>query len=272
MLLRLELFLHFVCAVAAIFLNSCSRRTDAGDVIQARPLVYYHKVVKNESLGDIAKRYDMSMKEICRLNGISASTVLVPGQRIFILPTAHTQSKSPTISINETYSDSNHNIVENVTPDQENEQEEYLFPERAGSEFIWPVKGRVLRHFKDVLPNGTSNEGINISAPLNVAVRACADGDVVDVGELVVGFGKMIILSHDNGMISIYGHLQEIALNRPTSGERVRVTQGQVIGRVGKTGNVRVPQLHFQLRNQQKQPVNPIKCLPKEESALDENS
>ena len=72
----------------------------------------------------------------------------------------------------------------------------------------------------------------------------------------------MIILSLDNGMIAIYGHLQEISLPKASDGQPVRVKRGQVIGRVGKTGNVRVPQLHFQLRDSAKQPVNPLKVLP----------
>jgi murein DD-endopeptidase MepM/ murein hydrolase activator NlpD len=140
-------------------------------------------------------------------------------------------------------------------------KEEFLDYEDTGSLCIWPVKGRILRRFKETLPNGTPSEGINIAAPIGVNVRACMGGTVLEAGELVLGFGKMVILSHENNMVSIYGHLQEITVRRPHHGEVVKVKMGQVIGKVGKTGNVRIPQLHFQLRNAKKDPVDPLKFL-----------
>jgi murein DD-endopeptidase MepM/ murein hydrolase activator NlpD len=229
-------------------------------------LVYYHKAAPNETLGEIARRYDMSVNEICRLNGMELSAVLVPGQKVFILPPkglVTSSGKAPEISVDTTPNQFPQEETIDITQ-PENLDEPFDDWRATQTPFVWPVKGKILRSFNDKLPNGSISEGVNISAPLNVAVKACGDGVVVDAGELVLGFGKMVILSHDNGMMSIYGHLQEISVKRPKQGETVQVEKGQVIGRVGKTGNVRVPQLHFQLRDAKKAPTDPLKYLPKE--------
>ncbi|MDR1907852.1 MAG: M23 family metallopeptidase [Holosporales bacterium] len=256
----------FGALVAVALLSGCSKRTDPCEVVQARPLVYYHKAEKNETLGEIANRYDMSIKEICRLNGLEPSSLLIPGQKIFILPPKGmiTSSSTPTISVDTTPDQFPDEKLDEEGLDKSLDEEVLDAWNAPDFKFIWPVKGKILRGFNEKLPNGTQSEGINISAPLNVAVKACADGAVIDAGELVLGFGKMVILSHENGMISIYGHLQEISVKRPQQGETVPVSKGDVIGRVGKTGNVRMPQLHFQLRDAQKAPVDPKKYLPAE--------
>lgn len=259
-------------------LSGCSKRHEPCEVIQARPLIYYHKTSENETLEDIARQYDMSIHEICRLNNISPQAFIVPGQKIFIIPPKESigqisSSHSPTISVETSpekfpeqlekdSSLSEESFLESQPFDQEKKMDS-SYPQV--SEFIWPVKGKLLRRFNEKLPNGTLSEGINISAPANIIVKASANGVIMDAGELVLGFGKMVIILHDNGMISIYGHLQEITVKRPQQGEQVIVKQGQPIGRIGKTGNVRVPQLHFQLRNTQKTPVDPLKYLPLED-------
>jgi murein DD-endopeptidase MepM/ murein hydrolase activator NlpD len=154
--------------------------------------------------------------------------------------------------------------INNSAEGVEGNQTESLSYSAPKSKYIWPVKGKILRRFHEKLQNGTLSEGINIAAPLGVNVKACRAGTVLEAGELVLGFGKMVILSHEDDTISIYGHLQDITVKRPLQGELVKIQQGQVIGKVGKTGNVRTPQLHFQLRNAKKDPVDPLMFLPEE--------
>lgn len=253
--------------ICVLLLTSCTHQPIPSDIIQARPLIYYHTVVdSNETLEKIAKTYDRSVEEICRMNHLSPNSMLVPGQRILILSSIDQvvrSSTSPSISVETSPS----KFEEAVMATQKVEDADEAPVALPASPFIWPLKGRLLRRFRDKLPNGSTNEGINISAPQNVTVKAVADGTVVDTGELVVGFGKMVLLKHKNGMISIYAHLQEISVAAPKQGQTVQVKQGQTIGRVGKTGNVRVPQLHFQLRNTKMDPVNPLKYLPSEETS-----
>jgi murein DD-endopeptidase MepM/ murein hydrolase activator NlpD len=73
-------------------------------------------------------------------------------------------------------------------------------------------------------------------------VVATADGVVVLAEDHFFG-GKSVFLDHGDGLISMYMHLSEIAVAR----EAV-VVRGQVIGRVGATGRVSGPHLHFGFR------------------------
>jgi murein DD-endopeptidase MepM/ murein hydrolase activator NlpD len=113
---------------------------------------------------------------------------------------------------------------------------------RNGGAFLWPVRGRVLATYGSG-GDGTHNDGINISAPKGAAVQAADSGVVAYTGNELRGYGNLILVKHGNGWISAYAHCDLILVKR---GEKV--TRGQVIARVGSTGNVSEPQLHFELR------------------------
>lgn len=276
------------CSLILFFLASCSKREEPCEIVQVRPLISYHCVKDGENLDSIARTYGMSVRELCKINGFEETSFLIVGQKIFITPQKISSIQSvqkPEISVEinnndfENYKEeplnqnnlnddlqenTQNNLKQNDDLSYSNTEEKHVNEEIVYNhlkKFMWPVEGKILRKFNEKFPNGTISEGINISAPANVNVKACADGTILDAGELVLGFGKMIIISHDNGMISIYGHLQEIMVKRPQSGEKVQIKQGQTIGRVGKTGNVKTPQLHFQLRNEKKVPVDPLEFL-----------
>jgi murein DD-endopeptidase MepM/ murein hydrolase activator NlpD len=82
------------------------------------------------------------------------------------------------------------------------------------------------------------------------------DGEVILARHTQTGYGKVVILRHDHGFSSIYGHLNVIIANE---GEAVR--QGQSIGGVGSTGRSTGPHLHFELRDNSR-PLNPLPLLP----------
>jgi murein DD-endopeptidase MepM/ murein hydrolase activator NlpD len=112
----------------------------------------------------------------------------------------------------------------------------------AGREFAWPVRGPVLVGYGPGA-NGTQNDGINIAAPLGTPVLAASDGVVAYAGNELRGFGNLILLKHADGWTTAYAHCESISVKR---GERVK--RGQPIARVGATGAVSEPQLHFELR------------------------
>lgn len=80
-----------------------------------------------------------------------------------------------------------------------------------------------------------SHRGVDLLAPLNSPVRAIRSGTVIRVGTHR-GLGRFAELAHRGDLTSLYAHL---ATTTVTQGKRV--TQGQVIGTVGKTGNARHP-------------------------------
>lgn len=120
--------------------------------------------------------------------------------------------------------------------------------------FIWPVKGKILSDYGPK-EGGLHNDGINIGAPGGTPVKAAADGTVVYVGNELASFGNLVLVRHGNGWVSAYGHLQNASVSRGD-----RVTRGQVLGTVGKSGNVAAPQLHFELR-QGRNALNPRQHL-----------
>jgi murein DD-endopeptidase MepM/ murein hydrolase activator NlpD len=123
--------------------------------------------------------------------------------------------------------------------------------------FIWPVAGgKVVSHFGPKA-GGKANDGINISVSEGEPVWAAADGMVVYAGNQLPSYGNMIIVRHDGGWMTAYAHTRSISVKKNDY-----VKQGEIIGYVGMTGNVKTPQLHFALRNG-KTPVDPEQYLPK---------
>jgi murein DD-endopeptidase MepM/ murein hydrolase activator NlpD len=115
-----------------------------------------------------------------------------------------------------------------------------------GGRFAWPVRGRVLAAY-GVTANGTHNDGINIAAAKGAPVAAIEGGVVAYAGNELRGYGNLVLIKHPDGLISAYAHCEELLVKR---GEQVNA--GQVIARVGATGGVSEPQLHFELRRGKK--------------------
>lgn len=114
-------------------------------------------------------------------------------------------------------------------------------PARAGR-FLWPVRGNIISTF-GAKPGGLQNDGINIAAPRGTPVRATENGVVVYAGNELKGFGNLLLVRHADGWMSAYAHLDEMLVQRGAS-----VTRGQLVAKVGQSGSVASPQLHFELR------------------------
>ncbi|HWB47995.1 MAG TPA: peptidoglycan DD-metalloendopeptidase family protein [Stellaceae bacterium] len=130
----------------------------------------------------------------------------------------------------------------------------------ASGRFPWPVRGRVLANYGNT-PGGGHNDGINIAAPRGTPVRAIDSGTVVYAGNEVKGYGNIVLIKHSNGWISAYAHLDDV-----TAKPGDAIAAGQVIAKVGESGGVAEPQLHFELRRG-KRPVDPKEFLAPSPSA-----
>ncbi|MFM7344011.1 MAG: murein hydrolase activator EnvC family protein, partial [Tagaea sp.] len=120
--------------------------------------------------------------------------------------------------------------------------------------FLWPVRGVVVSDFGPK-PGGLQNDGVNIAAPRGTPFRAAEAGTVIYAGNELRGFGNLLLLRHEGGYVTAYAHADELSVQR---GDQVR--RGQTIGRVGQTGGVTTPQLHFEIRRGTR-PVNPMDYL-----------
>lgn len=127
---------------------------------------------------------------------------------------------------------------------------------RSSSKFSWPVRGKILSNY-GAKTNGLFNDGINIGATRGAVVGAAENGVVAYAGNEVKGMGNLIIIQHDGGWMTVYAHMDSMVVRRGA-----RVSVGQKIGTVGKTGKVDSPQLHFEIRKGTKA-YNPTNYLKK---------
>lgn len=116
-------------------------------------------------------------------------------------------------------------------------------PSNPSFDFIWPVDGRIssifgLRRFFNKQERNPHN-GLDIAAPVGTPIKATADGTVIETGDFFFS-GNMIFIDHGQGIISLYAHLDRIDVK---AGEHI--TQGDIIGTVGKTGRATGAHLHF---------------------------
>jgi murein DD-endopeptidase MepM/ murein hydrolase activator NlpD len=132
-------------------------------------------------------------------------------------------------------------------------------PSRA-EHFAWPVRGHVVAGY-GVAVGGARNDGINIAAPQGTPVKAVDGGTVAYVGNELRGYGNLVLVKHEGGWISAYAHCEELLVKQ---GEKVN--RGQEIAKVGATGGVSEPQLHFELRRG-KRAVDPREFLTPAPSA-----
>lgn len=118
--------------------------------------------------------------------------------------------------------------------------------------WIWPVKGKVIQRYSP----GSGKKGIDISAPRGTLIKSAEAGKVVYSGQGLVGYGRLVIIKHNDTYLSAYAYNQQLLVN-----EGQLVKKGQSIARLGRSGTNRY-KLHFEIRKNGK-PVNPVSYLPR---------
>jgi murein DD-endopeptidase MepM/ murein hydrolase activator NlpD len=121
----------------------------------------------------------------------------------------------------------------------------------------WPVAGTVTAGFG--WKAGKPHTGIDISASLGAVVRAAASGKVIFAGQMQ-RYGNVVILDHQNGFFSVYGHVRKALVTKGSRSAPTTVARGQAIAEVGATGEAVGPQLHFEVRKLN-QAVDPMRYL-----------
>jgi murein DD-endopeptidase MepM/ murein hydrolase activator NlpD len=134
---------------------------------------------------------------------------------------------------------------------------------RVLSGLVWPLRFDRLRNVSSLYGYraggggwGRYHYGLDLEARRGDPVYSVGDGVVEAVGESGA-YGRSVRVDHGAGLASFYAHLDDVLAR---SGERVR--RGQVIGRVGSTGNATGPHLHFELRWRDRW-VDPLAVLPR---------
>lgn len=121
--------------------------------------------------------------------------------------------------------------------------------DREDVDWMWPVKGKVIAPFTE------TGKGMDIGGRKGAPVLAAASGRVVYAGEGLRGYGKLVIIKHNDTWLSAYAHNDRLLVK-----EQEDVRKGQKIAEMGSTHADEV-KLHFEVRRQGK-PVDPAKVLP----------
>ena len=189
-----------------------ARRISAGQVLRVPStdgLLY--TVKKNETLAGIAAAHNVSVTALLDANDLTQE-ILAVGQKLFI-PGASLSS--------------------------------FELRKALGELFIYPIRGRLTSPFgyrKDPFTGVRSfHSGIDLAAPTGTAVKATLDGKIAETGFNRI-FGNYVIITHDRGYQSLYGHLSAIYVKRGQY-----VTQGTAVGAVGNTGYSTGPHLHLSI-------------------------
>ncbi len=272
-----------------IRLNNLKRpyRISSGQRLRL-PLAMVHVVRRGERVADVAQRYRVAEEWLIRLNGLRAPYRLRAGQRLFLpksdrrallvsrgfvertvarlrppeQPKARARPKAKQRARRQA------TRIKRITrPHRSAQLRRIVRPRRmarsrrignppalSGRGFAWPLRGRILsgygRHGR-----GIRNDGINIAGRAGATVRASENGVVIYAGSDVAGLGEVLLIKHARGWVTAYAHNDRLLVRR---GRVVR--RGQPIARVGTTGAVLRPQLHFQIRKGA-QPINPLTKL-----------
>ena len=186
-----------------------------------------YTVKKGESLEEITEKYEIPLDKVLTFYKISNKDNISVGDEIFL-------------------------------PDAKYTLEERI--DRFGQMFSLPTKvTRVSSLFgyrvHPITKVRTKHMGVDIPGDLNTPVYASRKGKVIFAG-YSGGYGNLVIVRHDKGYTTYYGHLNKI-----TTKAGANVGQGTMIGRMGSTGNSTGSHLHFEVRRNG-EALNPVDFIP----------
>ena len=186
-----------------------------------------HTVKKGDTLSSISRLYNIDVLDLIEFNKLTGFTIY-PEQVIW-LEDGHATS-SPTTPDN--------NQVNNVN--ENNERDLPPIPRTTGPAILPVANVNVVSEFG--MRNGRLHKGIDFAGNPGTPILAVLPGRVVFSG-VQRGFGNVIIIEHDNYIMTVYGHNES---NHVAVGDIV--SQGQVIASLGNTGNATAYLVHFEYR------------------------
>jgi murein DD-endopeptidase MepM/ murein hydrolase activator NlpD len=194
-----------------------------------------YRIRPGDTLSGLANRFDVAMSELAAINRLDPPYRLEIGQHLRV----------PEASVVQVAVRSEPRSTPHATDGP---------PPLSGEGFLWPVNGKLIGGFGET-KDGQIRAGIDIAARKGTPVLASEDGVVVYADDGIRGYGKLVLIRHDEDYITTYAHNSALLVE---VGAKVR--RGQVIARVGDSGDVEDSQLHFELRKG-RQPIDPETVL-----------
>lgn len=267
MIKAFNLTLVVLTVFVVVSLSGCMSGNSAAPVIAVAPKTAVtkgeHTVTRGESLYLIAWRYGRDIKELAISNQLESPYIIQPGDKISL--------REPTLAQRESYARRHQprssrvavqeRAVAKPAPKLSQAPQPVVSQSKSktlsSSQFwTWPVNGKLIAKFSQ---NPKPNKGIDIGNNLGTPVKATKPGKVVYSGQGLRGYGRLLIIKHDDDFLSAYAHNHELLVK-----EGHYVTQGQTIAKMGKSDTNQV-KLHFEIRKNG-QPVDPLRYLPKQQS------
>lgn len=258
--------LFFVALLLVVFLlTGCPPpRTRVGQ----RPLVItpeepqqtkqrtLHIIQRGDTLYSLAGKYGCEWQKILSANPTIKPENLEPGQ-VIIIPVAKPKPVAP----QEPRIDQPSVSKETPTPKEPkplSRRPGHAGPLPAEKNFVWPLRGPILARFGRAVPwrKNARNHGIDIKAGRGQAVVAAKSGKVYTCEDVGI-FGRVMVLEHRDGTVTLYGHLQDILIEHGTWAK-----QGERIATAGSSGWASGTELHFQIMRNSSY-VDPLRLLPK---------
>ena len=216
----------------------------------------YYVVKRGDTLYSIALEHGADYREVAQWNGLQDPTRIQVGQQLRVTP----PPGRPGVQVGSARVGSG---VESKPLETVRREEARPAPREepkpavreepkaaADAQFIWPANGRVINGFAE-----PRSKGIDIDGKPGDPIVAAAAGRVTYIGNGIPGLGKLVVLKHDNGFITVYAHNREIVVK-----EQQAVARGQKIAELGSSDSDR-PKLHFQIRKGSAA-VDPMRYLP----------
>jgi murein DD-endopeptidase MepM/ murein hydrolase activator NlpD len=226
-----------------------------------------HEVKRSETLGGIASQYGISVRQIVVANRLpSASTPLRAG-RVLTIPDPKSMRPADTVErppATRAVTSRRATAVKRASLRSTSIPEIPMAPPSSlvlavpdfdvpVPDFVWPVEGGVSSPFGR---RGRSwHRGIDIVAAEGMPIYAAAPGMVIASG-IEPRYGRVVKIEHEGGFITVYAHNLANSVEVGT-----RVTAGQEVGNVGRTGHATSAHLHFEVRHEGRV-VNPLYLLP----------
>jgi len=213
------------------------------------PRMQIHPVVAGDTLYAISRSHRIDMYTVAAVNRIEPPYTIRIGQRLRIPD----RTKAHALKFSRSGSAP---AVSSASPLPTATVTKNRGTIASSARFLWPLRGRVISRFGPKA-GGLHNDGINIAASEGTPVVAADNGVVAYAGNELRGFGNLLLVRHAGGWTTAYAHTHKLLVKR---GDRVK--KGDVIARVGTTGRVSRPQLHFELRRGS-DAVDPLRFLAK---------
>ncbi|WP_353641279.1 peptidoglycan DD-metalloendopeptidase family protein [Mesorhizobium sp. WSM2239] len=234
-----------------------------GDKANASGASGTYTVAAGDTLSRIAKKTGVGVTALKSANGLQDGLLRI-GQTLTI-PAAGAVASAAPAAVDKTTTATAGQVKEVVqvqpaayTPPRKTEklieQADQEAPDATGiGRMRWPVRGRVISGFGKGA--GKANDGIDIQVPEGTPVKAAENGVVIYAGDGLKEFGNTVLVRHEDGLVTVYGHASELKVAR---GEKVK--RGQEIARSGMSGTTDAPKLHFEVRKNSA-PVDPTTFL-----------